>query len=436
MSTGDENAATVKQTPLKQGPERVNPKYSDEFTPPKEPDMTGSLSTSDDGKTGVGIDFEVPEDLESAIASLGDQLVPDTAGNTTEPMVLHLPAEDPEASLGSPLAGATGAAAADNWIQEARQLLDIEEEISEETLEAIADLLPGAGGEPQLEAEPAPEQTDAPMGSPRAWSEAPLQDLQWPSATAQSEATPPREADPPLSPGGQSPRRPRSMHMARNPLSPGASPRAVAGSSPGGVGQELFATVGFHGDHAPPPDMTDYSKPFATDRGLDIESLVLNLTPLALVSHLLGEPGGVDAVDEWGWTSLHKAAVYGKGDHVIALLDAGANDQMRTEHDPTHMYRANGPGRPGAVKRPSRFPYVNRFCMELLYGRAGRLTTKNGGFRPGQRRRWAWPSSCRRTAGAGGAPSSTCCSCARRGAGWRRGRTRSGRTSSARRTPR
>ena len=30
------------------------------------------------------------------------------------------------------------------------------------------------------------------------------------------------------------------------------------------------------------------------------------------------------------------------------------------------------------------FSYVNRFCMEFLYGRTGRLRAKNGGFRPGQ----------------------------------------------------
>jgi hypothetical protein len=43
------------------------------------------------------------------------------------------------------------------------------------------------------------------------------------------------------------------------------------------------------------------------------------------------------------------------------------------------------PRPPGAVKRPSRssaFSIVNRCCMALLYGRAGRLTAKNGGFRP------------------------------------------------------
>jgi hypothetical protein len=30
------------------------------------------------------------------------------------------------------------------------------------------------------------------------------------------------------------------------------------------------------------------------------------------------------------------------------------------------------------------FSYVNLFCMAFLYGRAGCLTAKNGGFRPGQ----------------------------------------------------
>ena len=30
------------------------------------------------------------------------------------------------------------------------------------------------------------------------------------------------------------------------------------------------------------------------------------------------------------------------------------------------------------------FSYVNRFCVALWYGRAGRLTAENGGFRPGQ----------------------------------------------------
>jgi hypothetical protein len=41
-------------------------------------------------------------------------------------------------------------------------------------------------------------------------------------------------------------------------------------------------------------------------------------------------------------------------------------------------------GPAGAFKRPLAFFYVNRFCMGLLHGRAGRLTAENGGFRSGQ----------------------------------------------------
>ena len=42
---------------------------------------------------------------------------------------------------------------------------------------------------------------------------------------------------------------------------------------------------------------------------------------------------------------------------------------------------------------PSVFPIANRFCMAFLYGRAGRLTAKNGGFRPppGRRHEGAHP---------------------------------------------
>ena len=45
------------------------------------------------------------------------------------------------------------------------------------------------------------------------------------------------------------------------------------------------------------------------------------------------------------------------------------------------LYR---PGLPGVVKLPSRFFLfiITRFCLALLYGHAGRLTGKTGGFRP------------------------------------------------------
>jgi hypothetical protein len=53
------------------------------------------------------------------------------------------------------------------------------------------------------------------------------------------------------------------------------------------------------------------------------------------------------------------------------------------------------PRPPGAVKRPSRslaFSCENPFCIGLLYGRAGRLTAKNGGFPAGQ---WWWSARAR-----------------------------------------
>ena len=40
--------------------------------------------------------------------------------------------------------------------------------------------------------------------------------------------------------------------------------------------------------------------------------------------------------------------------------------------------------RPGRLSALAAFSYENPFCMGLLYGRAGRLTAKNGGFRRGQ----------------------------------------------------
>ena len=43
----------------------------------------------------------------------------------------------------------------------------------------------------------------------------------------------------------------------------------------------------------------------------------------------------------------------------------------------------SGPARRGGYA-PSAFPTIDRFCMALLYARAGRLPAQNGGCRPGQ----------------------------------------------------
>ena len=44
----------------------------------------------------------------------------------------------------------------------------------------------------------------------------------------------------------------------------------------------------------------------------------------------------------------------------------------------------NRPGPPGGGWAAFAFPIGNRFCVALLYGRAGRVTAQTGGLRPGQ----------------------------------------------------
>ena len=52
---------------------------------------------------------------------------------------------------------------------------------------------------------------------------------------------------------------------------------------------------------------------------------------------------------------------------------------------------AHGPSLPGTAARPSSILHSKiGICMGLLYGRAGRLTVKNGGFRTGQGRAEKW----------------------------------------------
>ena len=49
-----------------------------------------------------------------------------------------------------------------------------------------------------------------------------------------------------------------------------------------------------------------------------------------MLNHLQTCPGGVNATDAAGWTCLHWAALDGKGEHVAALLDSGAEAGMVT----------------------------------------------------------------------------------------------------------
>jgi hypothetical protein len=62
------------------------------------------------------------------------------------------------------------------------------------------------------------------------------------------------------------------------------------------------------------------------------------------------------------------------------------------EHVKALRLAVDGPGPPRAFK-PFAFPTSNQCCVAFFYGRAGRLTAENGGFRPGQA--W-WRLSSRR----------------------------------------
>ena len=63
---------------------------------------------------------------------------------------------------------------------------------------------------------------------------------------------------------------------------------------------------------------------------------------------------------------------------------AGEEARGRPEARGEAQRQPSGPARGGYA--PLAFPTVDLLSMELLYGRAGRLTAKNGGFRPGQSR--------------------------------------------------
>jgi hypothetical protein len=95
---------------------------------------------------------------------------------------------------------------------------------------------------------------------------------------------------------------------------------------------------------------------------------------------------GVSCVNvDWSnmlWTKIPWSA---RGPNVYELTNSTAS--VLREHAALRA-EGHGPGPPGAVKRPhAAFSDINRVSMALLYGRAGRLTAKNGGFRPGQTRR-------------------------------------------------
>jgi hypothetical protein len=84
---------------------------------------------------------------------------------------------------------------------------------------------------------------------------------------------------------------------------------------------------------------------------------------------------------------LHTAAI----GELRSILKPGSAHALSSALDPEagRGYRSemerSGPSR--GCYAPFAFSIGNRFCMALLYGRAGRLTAENGGFRP---RRAGW----------------------------------------------
>jgi hypothetical protein len=86
------------------------------------------------------------------------------------------------------------------------------------------------------------------------------------------------------------------------------------------------------------------------------------------------------------WANLSRL-----GQPDIVLAEAHSMPVRRRRPVPQQHHHPGLGRRRSALSAPPRggyaplaFSYVNRFCMGLLYGRAGRLTAKNGGFRRGQ----------------------------------------------------
>jgi hypothetical protein len=63
---------------------------------------------------------------------------------------------------------------------------------------------------------------------------------------------------------------------------------------------------------------------------------------------------------------------------IASLMSNQIRDEAREERTKMLTVRP-----PPPCQAPFAFSYVNRFSMERLYGRAGRLTAENGGSRPG-----------------------------------------------------
>ena len=75
---------------------------------------------------------------------------------------------------------------------------------------------------------------------------------------------------------------------------------------------------------------------------------------------------------------------------AVAVVQAAVRPRVHARPEPAERSRVrSGPPRGGQA--PPAFPIVNQVCVGILYGRAGRLTAKNSGFRPGHWRAPRWP---------------------------------------------
>jgi hypothetical protein len=99
---------------------------------------------------------------------------------------------------------------------------------------------------------------------------------------------------------------------------------------------------------------------------------VLILCTLWRITSLIGggfSPAFVEAYEAEGLFAL------------CAVLVKVLPSEWLVEH--WNVYASTVRARPPCQAFLSLFPIVTRFCMVGLYGRAGRLTAQNGGFRPG-----------------------------------------------------
>ena len=105
---------------------------------------------------------------------------------------------------------------------------------------------------------------------------------------------------------------------------------------------------------------------------------------------LLGQPN-THGPTCFFWANLTPFSLQALAARNMEMQALKARMRMASSDRPTYrrsVVAGTGPGPPGVVNAlsvsHSRSLFYALFCMALLYARAGRLTSQNGGFRPGQ----------------------------------------------------